>query len=45
MRRSTLAIVGVLALLGGITMAMTNAPGSVIGFFAVSGLFLMTLIM
>ena len=36
MRRSTIAVVGVVALLGGITMAMTNAPGSVIGFFAVS---------
>ncbi|MGB7829598.1 MAG: hypothetical protein WBL86_25385 [Pseudolabrys sp.] len=42
MRRSTIAVVGVLALLGGIAMAMTNTPGSSIGF-GVGGLFLMTL--
>ena len=41
-RRSTIAVVGVLALLGGIAMAMTNTPGSSIGF-GVGGLFLMTL--
>jgi hypothetical protein len=35
-------VVGVLALLGGIAMAMTNTPGSSIGF-GVGGLFLMTL--
>ena len=43
MRRSTIAVVGVLALLGGIAMAMTNTPGSSIGFSGVGGLFLMTL--
>jgi hypothetical protein len=34
-----------LALLGGIAMAMTNAPGPGIGFLAVGGFLLMTLIM
>ena len=39
------AIVGVVALLGSIAMVTTNAPGPVVGFFAVGGLFLMTLFM
>ena len=42
-RRSTIAVIGVLALLGGIAMAMTDALGSGIGLFTVGGLFLMTL--
>ena len=41
--RSTIAVIGVLALLGGIAMAMTDALGSGIGLFTVGGLFLMTL--
>ena len=45
MRRSTIAVVGVLALLGGLAMAMTNAPGTGIGLVAVGGLLLMTLVM
>jgi hypothetical protein len=34
-----------LALLGSIAMAMTDAPESSIGFFAVGGVFLMALFM
>ena len=46
MRRSTIAVVGVSALLGGgLAMAMTNAPGTGIGLVAVVGLLLMTLVM
>ena len=46
MRRSTIAVVGVVALLGGtIAMGTTNAPDSIIGIFAVGGLLLMTLFM
>ena len=44
-RRSTIAVVGVLTLLGGRAMAMTNAPGTGIGLVAVGGLLLMTLVM
>jgi hypothetical protein len=44
-RRSTIAVVGGLALVGGIAMAMTNAPEMGIGLVAVGGLLLMTIIM
>ena len=46
MRRSTIAVVGVLALLGGIAVAMTNAaPETGIGLVAVGGLLFMTIVM
>ena len=44
-RRSTIAVVGGLALVGGIAIAMTNAPEMGIGLVAVGGLLLMTLVM
>ena len=45
MRRSSIAVVGVVALLGGIiAMVTTNAPDP-ITFFAVGGVLLMTLAM
>ena len=45
MRRPTIAAVGGLALVGGIAMAVTDAPETAIGLVAVGGLLLMTLIM
>jgi hypothetical protein len=45
-RRSAIAVVGVVALLGGtIAMVTTNAPDSTIYIFAVGGVLLMTLFM
>jgi hypothetical protein len=45
-RRSTIAVVGVVALLGGtIAMVTTNATDSIIGIFAVGSVLLMTLFM
>jgi hypothetical protein len=45
-RRSTIAAVGVVALLAGIiAMVTTNAPDSIIGVFAVGGVLLITLFM
>jgi hypothetical protein len=45
MRRSTIAAVGVLALVGGIALALINAPETGIGLVALGGLLLMTIVM
>jgi hypothetical protein len=45
MRRSIIAVVGGLALVGGIAMAVTNAPEMGIGLVAMGGLLLMTIVM
>jgi hypothetical protein len=45
MRRSTIAAVGVLTLVGGIALALISAPQTGIGLVAVGGLLLMTIVM